>query len=132
MADNDGGAIYPIDQGMHSTCVAGEPCRVSAGLTIRDFFAAAALPETVRTWRGGTRAEFASKAAVLAYEIADAMLKARGKQQEPQRCVWCQHDGALIASEDGMECEDDEACLERCEQAYRLRMASEIKKAKGE
>ena len=62
---NDGGPAYPTDGEMHS------------GMTLRDYFAAAALTGLLadNANLGGDR--WAPAAARLSYEIADLMLVAR-------------------------------------------------------
>ncbi len=72
----EGGSIHPTSS-YHTACLAGEGCRVSDGLTIRDYFAAKALPKYLEeAWgeEGGTES-----AAIGAYQMADAMLLERAK-----------------------------------------------------
>lgn len=49
----------------------------SAGLSLRDYFAAATLQGWIASYAGTTQVPSAKQASELAYEIADAMLKAR-------------------------------------------------------
>lgn len=62
---------YPNAQGMESG---------SHGMSLRDWFAGQALPTLLDLCRGDNRGvSFADHVAENAYEIADAMLKARSK-----------------------------------------------------
>lgn len=63
MAKETGGPAFPIEVNSEMTCL---------GMTLRDYFAAKALPECIG-W--GEPDEICAKA----YEYADAMLKAREK-----------------------------------------------------
>ena len=49
---------------------------IHEGMTLRDYFAAAALPESMQ-WKGTDKA---AEVARMAYQIADAMLKRRGEK----------------------------------------------------
>ena len=40
---DDGGCIYPTAPGRHAACVKEEGCRVSDGMSLRDWFAASAI-----------------------------------------------------------------------------------------
>ena len=75
MATNDGGSVFPRSN--HAACIPSEGCRIQPGLTLRDYFAASALPalipERVLPWEEVS----AGKIATMAYGLADAMLKAR-------------------------------------------------------
>ncbi|MFK2876932.1 hypothetical protein [Rhodanobacter hydrolyticus] len=62
-------AFPSSDLGIHGTY----------GMTLRDYFAAQALPEVVRRYPIST-ATTVDEAAELAYEMADAMLRAREVQ----------------------------------------------------
>lgn len=78
---SDGGPAFPLnechDDGTHH--------HSHAGMSLRDYFAAQALPaiyadrDSVAAWRtsSGTTT-YAEWAASLAYQMADAMLKERG------------------------------------------------------
>ena len=59
---NDGGPAFPADFQLYST-----------GMTLRDYFAAAALQGILALDKDGTWDEFSK----CSYRIADAMLKAR-------------------------------------------------------
>ena len=65
---NDGGPAFPADFQLYST-----------GMTLRDYFAASALPAAYRAFDskyfGCNAADHV--VAVAAYQMADAMLKAR-------------------------------------------------------
>jgi hypothetical protein len=84
VATNDGGPAFPSPlewrEERNGATVSGVFDNGHDGMMLRDYFAAKALPEAVRQWRGGTTKDLATKAASLAYEIADAMLKARGEK----------------------------------------------------
>ncbi len=90
---NDGGPAFPI--------VSDDLC--ATGMTLRDYFAAAALPQVFAGYRGEglpliARVAFDGLAgenedhsrerlacvAEEAYQVADAMLIARAKTKEPQ------------------------------------------------
>jgi len=67
---NDGGPAYPS----HQACASWQCRKPSSGMTLRDVFAAAALQGM------NLDGEFAYQTYALdAYNIADAMLKAREK-----------------------------------------------------
>ena len=76
-----GGPAYPTTAFNH----AGRIIPGSDGMTLRDAFALAALPEVLREWRkdreeNGDDADFAPDAKLVAtdcYIVADAMLEAR-------------------------------------------------------
>lgn len=89
MADkiNDGGSAFPLPKELY------EHSEISPyGMSLRDWFAGMALPPIMREWCGGlvkegdSEADFSPEAegidaticAEQAYEVADAMLKARG------------------------------------------------------
>lgn len=69
---NDGGAAFPVP----------EP-GLETGMTLRDYFAAQALPAIISTYveangRCIGTDHFPRNVPILAYQLADAMLKARG------------------------------------------------------
>jgi hypothetical protein len=67
---NDGGQAFPLPElGMHG----------SYGMTLRDYFAAKAMPIAASNFPDGHPNGFAGMAA-WAYSYADAMLVARDKQ----------------------------------------------------
>ncbi len=77
---NDGGSAFPLAEEMES----GRLVASTYGMTLRDYFAAAALPaivECMLTKPAGeayrTKEECADMYAKSSYLIADAMLKAR-------------------------------------------------------
>ena len=68
---NDGGPVFPSEIGT-----------ISKGITLREYFAGQAISQIIATCandttHGMTKADYF---AGRAYEIADAMLKARGQQ----------------------------------------------------
>ena len=68
---NDGGPVFPSEIGT-----------ISKGITLRDYFAGQVISQIIATCandttHGTTKADYF---AGRAYEIADAMLKARGQQ----------------------------------------------------
>jgi len=70
---NDGGPAFPSEEQIRCN---GEVCdtRKFTGMTLRDYFAAAAMQGMLSDPdRGGSGSEFAQ----AAYSCADAMLKAR-------------------------------------------------------
>ena len=83
MAKDDGGSVFTGSN--HAACIPSEGCRIQPGLTLRDYFAAAALTGLANASMAhdllhpeadmGTfdPESFAGDA----YQIADAMLKAR-------------------------------------------------------
>lgn len=62
----DGGPAFPQNQ-------------FSEGVTVRDYFAAAALPMSITECSAPDELERLSRAAQRAYRYADAMMKARGE-----------------------------------------------------
>lgn len=68
---NDGGPVFPFEIGT-----------ISKGITLREYFAGQVISQIIAscandTTHGMTKADYF---AGRAYEIADAMLKARGQQ----------------------------------------------------
>ena len=76
---DDGGPAFPnISKSITTKANDGEHVlthEIAAGMTLRDYFAAAALPECIRTSQGWCDAWTMS--AVHAYKIADAMILRR-------------------------------------------------------
>ena len=79
---DDGGPAFPSDELWQS----GEGVRQQfAGMTLRDYFAAAALSSVIQSWYRTdeeivcAEEEDAECVAKIAYELADAMMKARNK-----------------------------------------------------
>jgi hypothetical protein len=69
----DGGAIFPTSD-HHNACVQpGEGCRVSNGMTLRDWFAGQALVGLLAQNLSATDKEMADEA----FAIADAMVVSR-------------------------------------------------------
>ena len=67
MSINDGGPAFPHD-GQHN---------YTGGMTLRDYFAAKAMQSIVSVLHVGIKPMSLESVASVAYEIADAMLKAR-------------------------------------------------------
>jgi hypothetical protein len=65
---NDGGSAFPSPPSQHSNGFYS----TGEGMTLRDYFAAKAINEV--GWYNNI-----NQSAIMAYEIADAMLKARGE-----------------------------------------------------
>ena len=85
--DNDGGPAFPHFDGLRSDFNGGYFAKNVGGMTLRDYFAAAALTGLVSSPEGlvgmrevgkGYGMQVAEYAASVAYEMADAMLAARG------------------------------------------------------
>lgn len=70
---------FPAEHVMVETYDTGETKRVAAGVTVRDWFAAQALAGLLA--RPGSpvpqQFEFEGNVALIAYDLADAMLRAR-------------------------------------------------------
>ena len=64
---NDGGSAFPSPPSQHSNGFYS----TGEGMTLRDYFAAKAINEV--GWYNNI-----NQSAIMAYEIADALLKARG------------------------------------------------------
>ena len=78
-AKNDGGPAFPVPLLPGQSWQEMAPCD---GMTLRDYFAGQAISQIIAvcandTTHGMTEADYF---ACRAYEIADAMLKARGQQ----------------------------------------------------
>lgn len=82
MSKDDGGSAFP--ESVRSTDLAGNPIAIiKNGMTLRDYFAAAALTGTLASGhRSGAEYGFMtnSNIAEQMYSIADAMLKERAKE----------------------------------------------------
>ena len=74
---NDGGPAFPIPLQPGQGWQGMAPCD---GMTIRDYFAAKAMQGFVSSYGEGCITSPLLDIAEDAYEIADAMLKARGQQ----------------------------------------------------
>lgn len=73
---NEGGPAFPVQ-----TFVGEQACSAQAGMSLRDYFAATALQGLLSSMAHpasiGSNLEGYPQSAAHAYEIADAMLKAR-------------------------------------------------------
>ena len=80
MSKETGGPAFPVSD-IQSACPAtvDEMNRLARGMTLRDYFAAKALPSVIDTFAFGNSdpTDYAEGIAEGCYEIADAMLKAR-------------------------------------------------------
>lgn len=83
MTINDGGPAYPVS-GRHFGYVEdgrqGIPC--DTGMSLRDYFAAAALGHVPKLLDVNEKNLSVSMIAEWSYEIADAMLRERGRKPE--------------------------------------------------
>ncbi len=72
---NDGGPAFPSDQ----ACASWQCRKPSSGMTLRDYFAAKAMPAVLKElWQQGEHSSpIPPLAAKFSYEMADAMLKAK-------------------------------------------------------
>lgn len=85
MKTNDGGPAFPH---LHETCQRVNETEHHSGLSIRDYFAAAAIMSPLMTCdtvlrvtaEGGVKPMVAL--ASMAYELADALLREREKPEE--------------------------------------------------
>lgn len=83
MSAKDGGPAFPRED--YQTNGRDDGKGGQQGMTLRDYFAAAALPDCFTLVREMADAgicadsEFTAKAAKYAYELADAMLRERAK-----------------------------------------------------
>ena len=75
MSKETGGPAFPSEQ--HETKNGDWNQSYCSGMTLRDYFAAKALPGILSSWPTGSPAN-ATGVAMVSYEIADAMLKVRG------------------------------------------------------
>tara|TARA_S200002703_G_scaffold150548_1_gene149024 strand:- start:374 stop:628 length:255 start_codon:yes stop_codon:yes gene_type:complete len=80
---NDGGPAFPMPFGAGT----GEQMQIACeeGMTLRDYFAAKAIPAIIETCKGDTISDMSAiddYFAHRAYLIADAMLKQRSKDDE--------------------------------------------------
>jgi len=74
---SNGGPAFPQVE-LHRTT--GEPCGQHFGMTLRDYFAAKAMPvhmAAVSNWAAGSPEAWQNEIARLSYATADAMLRAR-------------------------------------------------------
>jgi len=78
MSKPDGGNAFPL---MVDPSAGTDVRNRASGMSLRDYFAAAALPLIDETFGGMNRLPHLTTAtvAVLAYEVADAMLAERAK-----------------------------------------------------
>jgi hypothetical protein len=80
----DGGPAFPCENDPLAFAQSGGTMRTPQGMTLRDYFAAAALPVCLDLQLAATRAtgdttNAARKTAMAAYNLADAMLAERTK-----------------------------------------------------
>ena len=77
MSKETGGPAFPIDR------IAVNKEFGSSGMTLRDYFAAKALPSVIDTFAFGNAdpTDYAEGIAEGCYEIADAMLKVKARAQ---------------------------------------------------
>ena len=78
--DKDGGAAFPAIHSIDGNWVT-EPLARFRGMTLRDYFAAAALQGYLASWpeQGSNIVTHAAKLATSVYAVADAMLAERAK-----------------------------------------------------
>ena len=82
MSTNDGGPAFPSEYRTQDSD--GHPCVArSEGMSLRDWFAGQAMCLLIQPFTNTPREEHADAKLVseYAYEIADAMLAARGEQK---------------------------------------------------
>ena len=111
-APNDGGAAFPYVV----QAADGTPAYEAPGMSLRDYFAAAALTGLAPRLRGGEY--YPIDAAAEAYRVADAMLAERGRPTAApvllKAALQC-----LDANGHLRGCEgsggDDDACTPHCE-----------------
>jgi len=74
---NNGGPAFPVWELNGS----GNPEMTCFGMTLRDYFAAKAMPAIIGSRAGVSLDidEFMKNAACISYAMADAMIKARGE-----------------------------------------------------
>lgn len=77
MSKDTGGPAFPCD----NVYTGNGEFHNSQGMTLRDYFAAKALPSVIDTFAFGNAnpTDYAQGIAEGCYEIADAMLRARGE-----------------------------------------------------
>lgn len=74
---NTGGPAFPLNDAL---CTNGNPLPSRMGMTLRDYFAAKALPvhmAALATWDAESPDAWQAEVSRLSYATADAMLKAR-------------------------------------------------------
>jgi len=76
MTTNDGGPAFPCEYNMTTESGASRPCSPGYGISLRDYFAAAALQGLLAC--PNTYGDHAGLAG-MAYQYADAMLAEREK-----------------------------------------------------
>lgn len=84
MSTKDGGPAFPQGEKYSTTDLAGNrtDCSKAAlhpGLSLRDYFAAAALPKVIAFDRNRGMIETPEESARIAYQYADAMLAVRSQ-----------------------------------------------------
>ena len=80
MTTNDGGPAFPRPA---SQLPNGDMCWDQGGMTLRDYFAAAVMPQVVHDYCDSNEA-YADRAAEICYAFADAMIQAREGSDEPK------------------------------------------------
>ena len=70
---DDGGPAFPIDSYMLNPNATEKEIKEAQGMTLRDYFAAAALQGLLANGYNGS----CNRDAINAYDYADAMIKAR-------------------------------------------------------
>lgn len=80
MSNNDGGPAFPQPLTVHPSGSIEHPSNGwgLGGMSLRDYFAAKAIPELFPQWYNN-----ADQAAKSAYSLADAMLRAREDWEKP-------------------------------------------------
>jgi hypothetical protein len=78
----DGGPVFPVELVVGANGKAGPAHQQFPGISVRDYFAAAAITEAFRPFRNANAVylpEMYKTCASQAYQIADAMLAVREK-----------------------------------------------------
>jgi hypothetical protein len=77
MSKNDGGNVFPNYERGEALPIGTRQIRPIGGMTLRDYFAAQAICAQADYPANQWEAVMAERLAIRAYQIADAMLKAR-------------------------------------------------------
>lgn len=77
MIKETGGPAFPVVGHWYGDKLGGQ---LTHGMTLRDYFAAKAMPWVLQEWRSVGMDDLYKTAATESYKIADAMLKARGEE----------------------------------------------------
>ena len=78
--ENNGGPAFPKTGSYDYDSPSAHDSENQDGMTLRDYFAAKALPTLIKINDGGNR-EYAENTAELCYFYADAMIRARDKDE---------------------------------------------------